>query len=156
LLLLAATDSSASESDSLINALVKAIENKEVSVQARLQRIDALMDTLADLKHASPERQFDIYNRLYHAYKTFVYDSAFRYAQKLTEVSYALGDRSKIGYANVKLAFILVSSGMFKETFDTLAVAPVDDMAERVIDGGRIGENAHLQAVEPPGGDQPF
>jgi tetratricopeptide (TPR) repeat protein len=130
LLLLAATDSSASESDSLINALVKAIENKEISVQARLQRIDALKDTLDDLEHASPERRFDIYNKLYHAYKTFVYDSAFRYAQKLTEVSYALGDRSKIGYANVKLAFILVSSGMFKETFDTLAVAPVDHMTD--------------------------
>lgn len=114
-----------SKSDSLIVLLIKAIENKDVNVQARLQRIDKLKTELHAVRGASLEKQFDLYNALYHEYKTFIYDSAFGYAHKLIQTSYKLQDKTKIGYARVKLGFILVSSGMFKETFDSLTVAPV-------------------------------
>ena len=118
------------ESDSLILALKTAIENRDVAVREKLQRIDKLKTNLKTLKRATPERQFDIYNALYDEYKTFVYDSAFRYAQELIKTAYKLEDKAKIGYAGVKLGFILVSSGMFKETFDSLTVAPVRYMAD--------------------------
>ncbi len=116
--------------DSLVFALTQAIENKEINVQARLDRIGRLKAELEVVKSASLERQFDIYNALYHEYKTFIYDSAFGYAQKLIQTSYKLQDNSRIGYSRVKLGFILVSSGMFKETFDSLASAPVRFMAD--------------------------
>ena len=114
-----------SKSDSLILLLRKAIDNKDVSVRARLQRIDKLRSELGTMREANLEKHFEIYNALYHEYKTFIYDSAFNYAHKLIQTSYKLQDKSKIGYARVKLGFILVSSGMFKETFDSLAAAPV-------------------------------
>lgn len=116
------------KSDSLINVLAKAIENKDVSVQARLQRIEQLKSGLKDIKRVSLDDQFNLYNALYHAYKTFIYDSAFEYAQKLIETAYGLKDNRRIGYARVKLGFILISSGMFKETFDSLTVARVEYM----------------------------
>lgn len=128
-LLLSAWDGfSNSKSDSLILLLIKAIENKDVNVRSRLERIDRLKDELSSMQGASLESQFDIHNALYHEYKTFIYDSAFGYAHKLIQISYKLQDKSKIGYARVKLGFILVSSGMFKETFDSLTVAPVKYM----------------------------
>lgn len=119
-----------SNSDSLILLLTEAIENRDVSVQSRLKRINTLKIALSSMKGAPLERQFDIYNALYHEYKTFIYDSAFEYAHKLIQTSYNLQDKSRIGYARVKLGFILVSSGMFKETFDSLALAPVRYMAD--------------------------
>ncbi len=117
-----------SKSDSLIHVLIRAIENKDESVKARLHRIEKLKDDLSMMGDASLERQFTIYNAIYHEYKTFIYDSAFAYAEKLIQTSYKLRDNSRVGYARVQLGFILISSGMFKETFDSLAVASVKFM----------------------------
>jgi tetratricopeptide (TPR) repeat protein len=130
LLFLASEGRPNNHSDSLILVLTKAIENRDVSVRRRLERIEKLKSHLRSLSGSPQEKYFDVYNSLYHEYKTFIYDSAFAYAQKLIETSYRLGDKSRIGYARVKLGFILVSSGMFKETFDSLAVAPVNFMAD--------------------------
>ncbi len=119
-----------SKSDSLISLLTKAIQNKDVPVRSKLQRIGVLKEKLASVKGSSLENQFDLYNALYHEYKTFIYDSAFSYALKLIQTSYKLQDNSRVGYARVKLGFILVSSGMFKETFDSLSVAHVQHMTD--------------------------
>lgn len=119
-----------SKSDSLISLLTSAIENKDVHVRARLQRIEKLKIDLRSMSGSTLQKQFGIYDALYHEYKTFIYDSAFRYAHKLIQTSYKLCDKSKIGYAQVKLGFILISSGMFKETFDSLGVADVQYMSD--------------------------
>lgn len=116
--------------DSLIQVLVHAIETRDVSVNARLQRLDLLKQKLALASGTSLEERFTLYDAIYNEYKTFIYDSAFSYAQKLIDAAYRLRDNSKIGYARVQLGFILVSSGMFKETFDSLASAPVKDVAD--------------------------
>lgn len=117
-------------SDSLIQVLTDAIENKNISVRRKLERIEKLKEQLRSLNSNSQDRYFDLHNALYHEYKTFIFDSAFVYAQKLIETSYRLGDKSKIGYSRVKLGFILISSGMFKETFDSLEVAHVNYMTD--------------------------
>lgn len=130
LLFLAMEGRPGNHSDSLIQVLTEAIENKDVSVRLRLDRIEKLKAKLRSLNGNSQDRYFELHNALYHEYKTFIYDSAFAYAQKLIETSYRLGDKSKIGYSRVKLGFILISSGMFKETFDSLAAAPVSYMAD--------------------------
>jgi len=64
-----------------------------------------------------------LFNRaltLYEEYKVFNYDSAFHYARKLQETAIHLGDSSRIVYARLKLGFCLLSSGLFKETLDSL------------------------------------
>lgn len=118
------------KTDSLIQVLIQAIDRKDVSVKARLDRIDQLKSKLSSLNTASAEEKYALYNAIYSEYKTFIYDSAFSYAHKLIQSAYQLNDNSKIGYARVQLGFILVSSGMFKETFDSLASAPVQFMAD--------------------------
>ena len=118
------------KTDSLIQVLVQAINNKDVSVKARLERIDEIKSRLSSLKEASTEEKFALYNAIYSEYKTFIYDSAFSYAHKLIKSAYQLRDSSKIGYARVQLGFILVSSGMFKETFDSLTSVSVRYLAD--------------------------
>ena len=109
-----------SASDSLLNTLRQEIANRERYINLKSQRIEDINRSLRALRNPSVNDRFAIYNRLYHEYKVFIYDSAFKYAQRLSLASYQSGEQSKIGYARLKTAFILVSSGMFKETFDSL------------------------------------
>lgn len=84
--------------------------------QARMARLQdqAARDDLSLVE------QFNIYNRLYNEYRSFQYDSAFTYAQKLQETARQLQDTDRITHARLNMSFILLSSGMFKEAFDTL------------------------------------
>lgn len=106
--------------DSLISVLKKEISQRDFYVDQKLERIEKLKEKLEQVRPNNLEQRFEIYNGLYHLYKTFIYDSAFQYANKLIHTAYRLDDPIKISYARVKLGFILISSGMFKETFDSL------------------------------------
>jgi hypothetical protein len=116
--------------DSLISVLKKEIAQKDLYVKRKLQHIHELRMDLQRVNALSTQEQFHLYNNLYHVYKTFVFDSAFRFGEKMLEKAYDLNDKSKIGYARVKLSFIMISSGMFKETFDTLNVVEVNYLVD--------------------------
>ncbi|MBF9141535.1 DUF6377 domain-containing protein [Hymenobacter properus] len=85
----------------------------------RLNRIAALTADFAS-SEASDNAKFDLGVRIYEEYKAFKYDSAFAYCQKITRLAAQLRSPEKMELAKLKLAFVLLSSGLFKETFDTL------------------------------------
>ena len=60
------------------------------------------------------------YLALYNAYSVFHYDSAYNYAQKMKLTAEAERSRSRYAYAVIKQNQVLLSSGMFKEVFDSL------------------------------------
>src|SRR5258706_1213494 len=121
---------SQSNADSLLQALHQSIEQKEVYVQAKIKRIQSLKNQLPEIRLATPEEQFDLFKKLCEEYQVFIYDSAFAYARKLSRVSYKLRDPSRVCYAKLKMGFILVSSGMFKETFDSLKTLNVKSLPD--------------------------
>ncbi len=106
--------------DSLIDQLNSSISNKEKYVQAKVDRIRLLQNQLKAVPASNLESRFDLYNKLFHEYKVFIYDSAFKYSVKLSETAYQLNDGTRINYAKVKLCFVLISSGMNKEAFDSI------------------------------------
>lgn len=118
--------------DSLIAVLRKEIEQKDVYVQHKLKNIAQLRQALSGVNDLSAEKQFDLYNAFYHQYKTFINDSAFKYSVKLIETARRLHDKTRLGYARTKLGFILISAGMFKETFDSLNAVEVRYLADTV------------------------
>lgn len=118
------------QNDSLIAVLRKEIEQRHVYADLKQSRIDQLKSKLSSAHQKDLNFQFELYNQLYHEYKTFIYDSAFQYSKKLIETSYRMADPSRIGYAQVKMGFILISSGMFKETFDSLRKVKVKFLAD--------------------------
>jgi hypothetical protein len=122
------------DTDSLISVLKKEIDQREIYVDEKIERIERLKQSLAKVNSDDLENRFEIYNGLYHQYKTFIYDSGFQYARKLVNTAQQLNDKSKIAYARVKLGFILISSGMFKETFDSLKLVEV----KYLVDSTRI------------------
>lgn len=100
-----------------LRALDGVVANRQDYVEKKNERIARLK---VELQNAVPVSRYTIYFKLYEEYKTFIYDSAFTYARKLHEEAYRSHDASKIAFAKVKLGFILVSSGMFKEALDSL------------------------------------
>lgn len=108
----------ASSTDSLLNELNQALAHKNEYDSQRLKRIATLTTQFASARN--DQAKFDLGLRIYDEYKSFKYDSAFAYCQKITRLAALLNSPDKIEIAKLKLAFVLLSSGLFKETFDTL------------------------------------
>jgi len=106
--------------DPLLNELNLAIESAPKYDAEKLRTIDAIKRSFAERKSEGLSAQYNIYLQLYEEYKAFKYDSAYNYAMKLQEIALQLEDPSKIAYSRLKLGFSLLSSGMFKETLDSL------------------------------------
>jgi hypothetical protein len=106
--------------DSLLTELNQALAHRPQYDAQRLSRISFLKAAYAASADA-PATQFRLGLRIYDEYKAYKYDSAFAYCQRINRLANQLGDPGKVAVAKLKLAFILLSSGMFTETFDTLA-----------------------------------
>lgn len=104
--------------DSLFNKLNTVLANKDVYIAKKQSEIDKLKSQLA---HAgSVSNKYDIYQSLYEQYKSFSYDSSYVYAKKLKLTAIVLNDQQRIASAKMKMAFTLLSSGLFKETLEEL------------------------------------
>jgi hypothetical protein len=122
---------SLSQTDSLLNELSQTIENSEIYIREKQNRIERLQQILKE-NNLSQSDQYSIYNKLYHEYRSFQYDSAFTYALKLRETALQLDDPARITHANLDLSFILLSSGMFKEAFNTLDSVNIANMPDSI------------------------
>jgi hypothetical protein len=101
--------------DSVMRELDALLKKKEEFVRAKEQRI---VQYKAMLPHSRD--QFTIFYKIYEQYKSFIYDSGFVYARKMQHEAYRNKDTVRIAMAKVKLAFVLLSSGMFNEALDSL------------------------------------
>ena len=105
--------------DSLLAELNQALVHCQQYDAQRLGRISSLKTAYA-ASGETPATQFQLGVRIYEEYKSYKYDSAFAYCLRVNRLAGQLGDPGKIAVAKLKLAFILLASGMFTETFDTL------------------------------------
>jgi len=117
--------SSGQSHDSLLQKLNTVLDSKKTYDAQKLARIDKLQQDLTNAVNPDLNFKYNIYLKLYEEYKSFNYDKAFHFAQKLQQTADALKDPVKIAYSRIKFGFILLSSGMFKETFDTLKMVNV-------------------------------
>jgi hypothetical protein len=125
LLTLALTVDAQQPTDSLLDRLTQAIGKAPDYDSAKTKRIDALRSSLPPANSHDQQALFDGYERLYDEYRIFIYDSAYRYAGKLQEIAYRLGDAHLITRARLRLCFILLSSGLFRETYDSLRATDI-------------------------------
>jgi hypothetical protein len=111
--------------DSLLSQLTRAIEKAPEYDSQKSGRITQLQVSLSTGSSKNPTNLFSLYEKLYDEYRIFHYDSAYRYAGKLQEIAYRLGDSHLITEARLQLCFILLSSGLFRETYDSLRVTDI-------------------------------
>lgn len=83
------------------------------------RRIEDLKTSLREAT-GSPEQIFQLQYQIYDAYKLFKYDSAYYYARNLVYTSQRISDPYFSVSARLKLSFILLSAGLYKETYDSL------------------------------------
>lgn len=113
-----------------LDTLDQILASKQHFIIQKEQTINRLKKRLKANPNADLELRFEICNELYLQYRSFVYDSAFRYAARLIDLGYKSGDSEKIGYAKTQLGFTTLSAGMFKETFDTLSTVQVSGLSD--------------------------
>lgn len=106
--------------DSLLKELDHAITHAKSYDEQKLENIKRIKASGQALDKNDLSSQYQFYLRLYNEYKIFNFDTAFVYAGKLQQTASALGDSSKIVEAKIKLLFVLVSSGMYKEAYEVL------------------------------------
>lgn len=117
------------QSDAL-NKLQDELNKKTQYDKHKEAGITQLKRQLGKTAYNNPQGRFNLCLKLYDEYKSYQYDSAYVYAGKLQELSHILQSPSKQYYSKIKIGFILLSSGMFKETFDSLKginAASLDD-----------------------------
>ena len=107
-----------STTDSLLTELNVVLANKQFYVNKKNDQINQLKRKLVTAQ--TPKEKYTIYDSLYEQYKSFSYDSAYTYAKKLQGISGQLNNPRLVAPAKMKLAFILLSSGLFKETLEEL------------------------------------
>lgn len=106
--------------DTLLTALKTEIGRKNTYDNEKEERIARLKKLQRAAHRLDYSKQYDLCVKLYDEYKSYQYDSAYVYVNKLKDISVAMNDMSRAYYSQIKLGFILLSSGMFKETFDSM------------------------------------
>ncbi|OOQ61007.1 DUF6377 domain-containing protein [Mucilaginibacter pedocola] len=106
--------------ESLLAELKTEIAKKESYDNAKEARIKNLREQQLAASPSDYGKQYALSLKLYEEYKSYQYDSAYVYVNKLKNLSMSMNDMARGYYSQIKLGFILLSSGMFKETFDCM------------------------------------
>ena len=108
--------------DSLLNELEQTLKNRDTYFKQKSQRIELLSNQFHKVRNSlNYNAEFDICLKLFNEYESFTYDSAYYYINKARIVASQLNDAPKVAYARIKVGFVLLSSGLFKESLDTLS-----------------------------------
>jgi tetratricopeptide (TPR) repeat protein len=109
------------ETEMLLGKLDRLLNARETFVKQKLERIDSLTRLSRKLNMESdPARLYLLFIQLQEEYKSFRYDSAFRYVSELNRIAPELHDYNMVAQAKTIMGFTLLSSGLFKEALDTL------------------------------------
>ncbi|MBN8877534.1 MAG: tetratricopeptide repeat protein [Sphingobacteriales bacterium] len=120
--------------DSLLTELQTTMRKSASYDSASTRNIDRLKQSLRD-SGTSLYSVFNWQEKIYEAYKLFNYDSAYGYAVRLVNTSREMQDDRYRVAARLKLSFILLSAGLYKETYDSLS-----SMATRSVPDSLKGE----------------
>lgn len=112
------------QTDSLAHSLYQlneVLQHDQDFDQKKQLAIDVLKQELAATNNSDLSALFRAYENLYSAYRVYQFDSSYGYAKKMLAVAHRLNDPALINYARIKMGFSLLSSGMYKETLDSLS-----------------------------------
>ncbi|MDN5284682.1 MAG: hypothetical protein JWR38_956 [Mucilaginibacter sp.] len=107
-----------SKTDSLLTELKRELTRKKVYDDQKEAHIKKLKVSLSAVSSANYNARYQLCSNIYEEYKVYQFDSAYVYINKMQNISNILKDIPKQNDCQIKLGFILLSAGMFKETFD--------------------------------------
>jgi len=111
---------SSNKTDSLMAVLKVELTKKSNYDRQKELRIRQLKQQLASLAPTDFNGQYKACDKLYEEYKVYQFDSAYVFTKKLIDISKKTNDVVHLNESRIKVAFLLLSSGMFTETFESL------------------------------------
>lgn len=116
--------------DSVLKKLDEYIAKKDYYIEQKETKISGLKKNL--LTETNGTQRLNYYNELFNEYKSYKYDSAYVYAHKCLEIATSMNNPSHIIEAKEHIAFCYLSSGLFKESFDTMLSINLEKGSESV------------------------
>lgn len=107
-----------SKTDSLLTEVKRELIKKKTYDNQKEARIKKLKASLSSVPLINYNSRYWLCSNIYEEYKVYQFDSAYVYINKMRNISDILHDGAKQNDCKIKLAFILLSAGMFKEAFD--------------------------------------
>ncbi len=108
------------KTDSILAELKTELSRRKIYDDQKELRIRNLKTTLEITSRFNYNLQYDLCAKIYEEYKVYKFDSAYVYTEKLLAISKATNNVSRQYDTKIKVAFLLLSAGMFKETFESL------------------------------------
>jgi Domain of unknown function (DUF6377) len=121
-----------SQSDTLLTSLSKEIQQKKKYEADKQQKIDERRSQLARTSSHDLDTKFRLQMELCDLYLPYQYDSAFKNIIELQRIAYEMEDSVKIALSRNRLGLILLSSGLFTETLDSLRDVSVNHMPDTI------------------------
>ena len=105
-----------SKNDSLLRLLEQSISETEEYDSKKIAFINKLKENETKILTES----FIKNEKIYEQYKVFKYDSSYHYAVRLIQIAEHNQNNEQLIEAKVKLAFVMLSAGYYKDTHDSL------------------------------------
>jgi len=112
----------------ILEELQEEIERASLYDMQKLEHIDNLRDSLAQVEPEDAKLRYELNRKLFEEYQVFKRDSAFSYGIKSRELARKLGDTALTVNAVLSLADISVSSGMYKEALEFMEIIDPKDI----------------------------
>ncbi|MCO5946404.1 DUF6377 domain-containing protein [Mucilaginibacter flavidus] len=123
---------SSDKTDSLLKVLKTELGKSDEYLSKKELHIKKLKESESKINKDDYQAQFTLANWLYDEYKSYQFDSAYVYVNKMINISKRINYKPKEYYSEVKLSFILLSSGLFNETFRVLGKVDVNKLEDSV------------------------
>jgi hypothetical protein len=124
---------SSNETEKMLKELDENLSRKQEFLEVKEHRISQITSDLASAeKMGQSVRAYNLCNSLIDEYESFAYDSAFKYAVKINYLARKTENQNKIAQAKIKMGFTLLSSGLFKESFDSLNSIQLSSLPEDI------------------------
>ena len=120
------TYTSLSAQESKLNSVIHIIENSSKYDKEKKAEIDSIRTILKKTKKIDLLSLYHLNTEMFYRYKVFQRDSAFHYGIIAKKIAHQLNNKSFIAVANINLADICVSSGMYKEALDFLEPSKIN------------------------------
>jgi hypothetical protein len=102
-----------------LDSLDSTIKNRSLYINAQYAYIHDVKQQL-EILDISAGQQYQVYQNLFYAFKTFNCDSAFYYAEKKLKIAETLQKQDWIDESKLHLSSVFYIIGMYKEAFDLL------------------------------------
>lgn len=118
--------------DSLLLELDDAIKKNEIYTMQKERRIEGLKDRLSEVQNNTVE-EYNLNAMLFEEYRPYILDSAIYYKNQNIELAELLKDTGLLFQSKLHLAYLMASTGMYKEAADMISLIQRSDLSDSLI-----------------------